>query len=538
MSGIRSPNIPAGTGISEFIGHELVGGVSSLRRFSRDDVLGPIESMRGEISLSYATLALLNGDLAHGAHSVAMVYNDTTAANNGIYEKIGVSGVGSWTRTGDLPGNIVVLHVTGGTGDAIVATAIENPQAPGSKLFLLVPNLPNTTVTTIDINSVGPVEIKNSSGVSLAEGSLLAGSPVLMIKTSSYYQLVVSTNVDASAIFAAAQSAATSAATSASAAASSAASLAGVVGMAPPGGRPTLTSGVAVTTSDVAGAPVVYYTPSLSEYIRVFDGTNDVLILFAELPLFLDATSGHTGYHQSGKNFDLFVAVSSGNKLGTGPAWSSDTARGTGAGTTEIEFYRGLWRNKNAITLRFGSASGNTVSIPARQATYVGSFRATADGQASDTVLKRFLFSAYNPVPRTMAVNAEALGTTWIYSTQTWRQVNANANNKVEYLQGLPNGPVKARAVGTSAVAGGNILTFTGVGVNSIAINSAKGGLIPPADATIVSQGEANYSGYASLGYSYLAWLESSVAGSTTTWYSGDATSSLFSSGLQAEVWG
>ena len=50
--------------------------------------------------------------------------------------------------------------------------------------------------------------------------------------------------------------------------------------------------------------------------------------------------------------------------LGTGPAWNTTTpgssARGTGAGTTELQRQNGLWANKNVITLRNGATTYST----------------------------------------------------------------------------------------------------------------------------------------------------------------------------------
>lgn len=494
-----------------------------------------LESAVGQVGLGYATLALLNGDLAHGAGTLSFVYNDATAALNGLYQKSGAIGSGAWTRIGDLWETVVNLSVTGGTGDAIVATAIENPTVPGAKLFLLTPTAANTGAATININGTGAVAIKNAFGLTLAANSL---SQVLMAWQTDHYQLLLSANPDASAFTASCSASASAASASASAAASSAASLSGVVGMSPPGGRLTLTSGVPVTASDVAAATSVLYTPAASEWLRIFDGTNDVLRVFAELTLALDSTAAHTGYQQSGKNFDCFVAwTGSVIYLGTGPGWTSDTARGTGAGTTELEFYKGLWRNKNTITLRKGALSGDTVSVPARQATFVGSFRATADGQASDTLLRRLVSNAYNPAPREMFANAETLGTSWTYTTAAFRQAHANTANKVEFLQCLPGGPVTAAAFGNSSNSVGNVLAFTGIGVNSLTVNSAKGGLHTVAGAGNATTGNARYAGFATLGYSYLAWLEASSASGVTTWLAGDSAFAAFSSGIQGEVW-
>jgi hypothetical protein len=175
--------------------------------------------------LAYATVALLNADLAHAANILAIVYGDTTPANNGMYVKVGASGSGSWSRIGDLPNSIVRLTVTGGTGDAIIATAPETPTVPGAKLYLLTPTANNTTATTIVVNGGAPTPIKNAFGVDLAAGSLVNGSQVLMASAVGNYQLLISAVVDGTAILATVVADMNAAATSASSAASSASAL-------------------------------------------------------------------------------------------------------------------------------------------------------------------------------------------------------------------------------------------------------------------------------------------------------------------------
>ncbi|WP_315759292.1 right-handed parallel beta-helix repeat-containing protein [Bradyrhizobium sp. SZCCHNRI2007] len=156
----------------------------------------------GVTGLAYATLTALNADLAHAANSTAMVYDDPVAANNGIYQKSGASGAGSWARIGDLPGDVVPLIVTGGTGNAIIATAPETPTLPGGKLYLMTPTANNTGATTIAVNGASAVAIKNAFGSSLASGSLINGSQVLMAWQTDHYQLLISAVVDGSAILA------------------------------------------------------------------------------------------------------------------------------------------------------------------------------------------------------------------------------------------------------------------------------------------------------------------------------------------------
>src|SRR5262245_33909102 len=86
-------------------------------------------SITGGTSLAYSTKAAIDADLAHPANTLAAVYADPTPANNGLYVKSGASGSGSWTRVADLPGDVIRLTVTGGSANAIVASAPQTPTA-------------------------------------------------------------------------------------------------------------------------------------------------------------------------------------------------------------------------------------------------------------------------------------------------------------------------------------------------------------------------------------------------------------------------
>lgn len=222
-------------------------------------------------NLAYATLALLNADLAHAANVLAIVYADASPANNGLYVKAGASGSGSWSRIADLPNGIIRLTVTGGTGDAIIATAPETPSVPGAKLYLLTPAASNTTTTSIAVNGAPAAAIKNAFGVDLAAGSLVIGSQVLMAWAVDHYQLLISAVVDGSAILATVVADMNAAAASATAAASSASALGNQVhqydtrALAVAATIPVGVQAVKVTRYD-ASSPVSYatYVPGTS----------------------------------------------------------------------------------------------------------------------------------------------------------------------------------------------------------------------------------------------------------------------------------
>lgn len=304
-----------------------------------------------------------------------------------------------------------------------------------------------------------------------------------------------------------------------------------------PSGRLTLTTALSITVADVTAAATVYFTPHLGNHIPIYDGTNWVPTTFAELSLALDSDSGHAGYHQSGKNFDLFVINDAGTiRLGTGPAWTSDTARGTGAGTTQLSRSSGMIYNTVAITIRFGSASGNTVSVAAGSATYVGTMRASANGQTEDSVTKRFLWNMYNRAPRQL----KKYDTTdsWTWSTNSYQQANANAANQVEFVRGLDEDVARltARHFVISSGATARIVVVA-IGLGSASANAAD--CMPgrfSATSTNAGHLTATYEGFPGLGYRYLTWLEAGGGADTQTWYGDFAAAIGVQNGLLGSV--
>lgn len=292
-----------------------------------------------------------------------------------------------------------------------------------------------------------------------------------------------------------------------------------------PQGRLTLTTGVSVTTADVSGSTNVYYTPCISQFVPIYNGSSFAMTdTGGELTLALDSTAAHTNYHQSGKNYDFFIINDGGTiRLGTGPKWDdgavagSATARGTGAASTELQLLKGIWTNKNTITIRFGSASGNTVSVAANQATYVGSGRMVADGQISDTALLRFLYNEYNQAVRTLLVTESTAS--WSYSTLAFQQARASTANQVAVLRGNNSQAVEATVIGTagnSTASGQSVVV--GVGIDSSTVNSARSG-VNSCTSGINAVPTAVYNGYPGLGYHEIRWLERGAGADTQAWF-------------------
>ncbi len=146
-AGVTSTNLPEASVIDTLVGNRagntvMIDPARLAQQLSLDAIVVNLE-----------TRALLLADLAWPDGARGAVWGDPTEALRGVYLKAGASGAGSWSRIGDLPqtslsaaqlaakadaatlaaettarqasealGATIRLTVTGGTGDAIIAT--------------------------------------------------------------------------------------------------------------------------------------------------------------------------------------------------------------------------------------------------------------------------------------------------------------------------------------------------------------------------------------------------------------------------------
>lgn len=212
-----------------------------------------------------------------------------------------------------------------------------------------------------------------------------------------------------------------------------------------PGGRLTLTSNTPVMNADATAQGTVYYAPYVHARTPLYTGSVWAMRAFTQISLALNSTD-----NLSGSLYDIFVFDDSGTlTLGTGPAWSSSTSRGAGAGTTELELKDGIWTNKVSITLKAG---GSTVGTPAaNRATYLGTIYCTANGQTgmvfeptpasggTNNILG--LYNAYNRIPVYSIVRDGAAN--WVVSNTSWAATNASNNNRCSFVDGLQQSQIR-----------------------------------------------------------------------------------------------
>lgn len=143
-----------------------------------------------------ATQALLDADLVPGDGEPGIVYDDSTASNNGVYLKVGATTTGSWSQILDfIPGTqfVKAANAGAGTADAIVATTSPTLSASdGAQLVLLNITATNTTTTpTVAFDGGSALTIIGPDASALQAGDLPANGRVLGTISGSNFVLVV-----------------------------------------------------------------------------------------------------------------------------------------------------------------------------------------------------------------------------------------------------------------------------------------------------------------------------------------------------------
>lgn len=297
-----------------------------------------------------------------------------------------------------------------------------------------------------------------------------------------------------------------------------------------PQGRLTLSSGVPVLTSDVTGAGTIYYTPFKGDRIPIYDGTRFLMTAFSELSQALTDTTKSPAAAAASKVYDLFVWNDAGTlRLSRGPAWPSDTSRGTGVGTSELQVVQGFRTNKIAITNGPGAGLGTWVGTIRTNASSVVPMLFKPAAAAGGTANLLYCWNAYNRVP--VLATCRDSTDSWTYTTATVRSMNGNANNSISYIAGAAEGFLEAHlSVAAASSSGQQRAALIGYdATNALADGCVND--ISSAAAAIIDTLRARLCRAVDLGLHTVNACEYSVASGTTTWY-GDNASAIYQSGL------
>jgi hypothetical protein len=288
-----------------------------------------------------------------------------------------------------------------------------------------------------------------------------------------------------------------------------------------PGGRLTLATATPVMIAGVSAATSIYYTPFIYGRISLYDGVNFVDTAFTELTNTTTDATKNPAAVTTNSNYDLFVWNDAGTiRLGRGPLWTSDTARGSGAGTTELVRVSGVWLN--AVDIANGPE--------AQRGTYVGTVRSNGtstidvlfggDGAGGSPVFLG-VWNAYNR--QTVNGYVHDSTDTWIYSTATFRSWNNSISNRASFVRGLNENPVRLQFAyaASNSTSGQNMVG--GIDLDGTTVDDSQVRLgISSAVANISLMALAVYNAVPGLGFHFLQLLEKGSGSGTTTWY-GDA---------------
>jgi hypothetical protein len=237
------------------------------------------------------------------------------------------------------------------------------------------------------------------------------------------------------------------------------------------GGRLTFVTQVPVLNAAVTAATAHFWTPYKGEAIPIFNGSQMVIYdMGGELTQLATDTTKSPAAVVASSNYDIFGWIDGTTPRATrGPAWTSATARGSGAGTTQLQIQNGILLNANAITN----------GPPALRGTYLGTIRSNASSTfdwkpgGSGSGGSAGVLSIWNYFNR-IAMSARCVdsGATYTYASGTIRQARASAANQISLILGLQEDSVMASYSQSGSVPASSDM-LVGIGLDSTSANIA-----------------------------------------------------------------
>ena len=246
-----------------------------------------------------------------------------------------------------------------------------------------------------------------------------------------------------------------------------------------PQGRLTGNSAEPVYTGS-GGSATLYYLPYIGEHVPLYDGSSWTMTnIGASVSQAASDTTKSPAAAAANKVYDIFIWSDSGTvRISRGPAWTTNTSRDIGAGSSELERVDGILMNKYSITN--GPA--------AQRGVFLGTVGTDGSSNFKNSEVFRGIWNMYNRV----TFSLQYLQTTgsWTYGTNTWRQANADSANQVTVVAGFEHDAVHVeyRSLASNSTSttrnprvgiGINSTTAPGVGtfMESLGVSNATGRL-------------------------------------------------------------
>jgi len=257
-----------------------------------------------------------------------------------------------------------------------------------------------------------------------------------------------------------------------------------------PGGRLTLTTAIPVISTNVSDTATIYYTPFLHRFVPLWNGVNwSMHDIGGELAYSINESTYSPAPAATSIPYDLFVWDDNGTyRLTKGPAWSSASARGSGAGTTQLTRLNGMFVNAVAITngpaanrgLYVGTIYANVSALMS-----MNCFAVNCNGSAAANRCEINVWNMYNRVDLVSTVHDSTAS--WTYALATVRQQNGQANAGWDVVQGRAEDGIDVEAVHYFTSGSATVNHDIGVGINSTtAFTGTSGSTATPAASSFI----------------------------------------------------
>lgn len=230
-----------------------------------------------------------------------------------------------------------------------------------------------------------------------------------------------------------------------------------------PGGRISMVSGTAVTTTDIYSGTSLWYNPYQHDMLPLWDGSKIVPVQFSPTQISLSGLSGTSC-------FDLFTYLNGSSAAFEIVMWTSPTVR-----STNISIQNGRY-------CKVGDATR----------LYLGSFYTSSAGKTSDGIRNRFIFNYYNRIKRRLY---DSNLTSHNYSSNVVRSWNNDTTIRVEFITGISediingfianygnadaDGRLQQASIGLDSTSTTSIISVT-IGVQQAMIISSNQSIDPP----------------------------------------------------------
>lgn len=227
----------------------------------------------------------------------------------------------------------------------------------------------------------------------------------------------------------------------------------------------------------------LYYTKYKGNMVGIYDGTDWKLRPINNVALVISATNPN-------KNYDVYAYWTGAAVALEIVEWTSDTVR-----ALNLALQDGIYVKWDNSTRR-----------------YLGTFRTTGAYFSEDSEAKRFVWNYYNQVERTLY---KTDGTSHAYNLAVERQWNADTNQKMEFVLGMPTAINTNILASTTTTTG--LSTRVALGIDSITASNRHlgvSGLSMAPGSILTGDGGCMM---LDAGYHYLSILENASTSGTNT---------------------